>query len=72
MIKTLEDLSPHVEKKTEIYISYEERESEEKEELVLEFMEKVKKTFLVSKICFEDYREDFKCEDIHIYKLVSL
>ena len=72
-LKTIEDLSTHSNegKKTEIYVSYEERESEEKEKLIDEFMEKIKKTCCISKVSFVDYREDFRCEDIHIFKIVS-
>lgn len=59
-------------KRTEIYIAYEDRESEEKKGLIQDFMEKIKKSCCVSKISFDDYREDFRCEDIHIFKIVAL
>ncbi|XP_046447702.1 protein N-lysine methyltransferase METTL21D-like [Daphnia pulex] len=73
-VKTLEDLSSHCNGgvKTEIYISYEDRESEEKKSLIYDFFEKIKKTCNIFKIPFEDYREDFRCEDIHIFKITSL
>ncbi|XP_057368238.1 protein N-lysine methyltransferase METTL21D-like [Daphnia carinata] len=73
-IKTIEDLSTHPNggRKTDIYISYEERESEEKKTLIADFFEKIKKTCCVSKVPYEYYRNDFRCEDIHIFKITSL
>lgn len=73
-VKTLVELSAHTNhgENTEIYISYEERESEEKKKLIHDFMEKIKKKCIVSKISFDDYRHDFRCEDIHIFKIVTL
>ena len=70
-VKTLEDLSQSGEAKTEIYISYEERESEEKKNLIGEFLVKIQNNCSVHKIPFDEYREDFRCEDIHIYKIVA-
>lgn len=72
-IKTIEDLSAHSNggKRTEIYVAYEDRESEEKKNLIHEFMDKIKKSCCVSKVPFDDYREDFRCEDIHIFKIVA-
>ena len=73
-IKTIQDLSTHYNGgvKTEIYISYEDRLSEEKKILIHDFFEKIAKTCGIFKIPFEDYREDFRCEDIHIFKIMSL
>lgn len=73
-IKTIEELSSHSNggKKTAIYVAYEDRESEEKKSLINDFMEKIKKSCCVSKVPLEDYREDFRCEDIHIFKIVAL
>ena len=66
----MEDLS-HQSKKTEIFLSYEERESEQKKKLVYDFMVKIQKKCSLEKIPFDDYREDFRCEDIHIYKITA-
>lgn len=73
-IKTIEDLSSHSNEgtKTEIFISYEDRESEEKKTLIADFFERIKKSCCVSKVPYEHYRNDFRCEDIHIFKITSL
>ncbi|KAI9562990.1 hypothetical protein GHT06_010446 [Daphnia sinensis] len=73
-IKTIEDLSSHSNKgiKTEIFISYEDRESEGKKTLIDDFFKRIKKTCCVSKVPYEYYREDFRCEDIHIFRISSL
>ncbi|XP_032790305.2 protein-lysine methyltransferase METTL21D isoform X1 [Daphnia magna] len=73
-IKTIEDLSSHSNEgtKTEIFISYEDRESEEKKTLIADFFERIKKSCCVSKVPYEHYRNDFRCEDIHIFKITYL
>lgn len=73
-IKTIEDLSSHSNcgRKTEIFVAYEDRESEEKKSLIQTFMETIAKSCNVSKVSFSDYREDFRCEDIHIFKITAL
>lgn len=70
-IKTLEDLSSSNKSETEIYISYEDRESEEKKNLIIDFMNKIQNKCTILKIPFNEYREDFMCEDIHIFKITA-
>lgn len=55
--------------KVEAYVSYEDRESEEKQRLVEKFLVEMKKECKVTPVPIDDYREDFKCDDIHILKL---
>jgi len=66
----LEDLTS-VSGKTEIYLSYEDRESEEKKNLILDFFNRIQDKCAVQKIPFNEYREDFMCEDIHIFKITA-
>lgn len=57
--------------KVEALVSYEERESEEKKKLVEDFLTEMKKEFSVTKVPVDDYREDFKCDDIHILRITQ-
>lgn len=71
LIQTLLALLKHPSRngKLEVYVSYEERESEEKQTLVEEFSLEMNKECSVTKIPVDDYRSDFKCDDIHILKI---
>ena len=71
LIQTLGDLC-HQSKKTEIILAYEDRESEEKQNLIQEFIRKMKEICTLTKVSFDDYREDFRCEDIHLYKIAAI
>jgi hypothetical protein len=71
LIHTLGSLC-HQSKKTEIILAYEDRESEEKQKLVKDFMLKMKEICSLTKVQFDDYREDFRCEDIHLFKINAI
>jgi len=53
-------------------LAYEDRESEEKQKLVKDFMLKMKEICSLTKVQFDDYREDFRCEDIHLFIITAI
>lgn len=69
LVKTLEQVSMAGHRPTEILVCYEERESEEKRNLVKDFTRLIETNFTVSKIPLDDYHDDWKCDDVHILKL---
>ena len=56
--------------KTQILLSYEERESDEKKQLIETFTREMEKNFNINKVPIDQYRQDFACEDIKIMKIV--
>lgn len=65
LFNTLQALS---DQNTIIFMSYEERDSQEKLEVMKMFFEKMKEKFIWEKIPHEKHHPDFECPDIQIFK----
>ena len=67
LVDTLQALS---DQNTMIFMSYEERDSQEKLEVMKMFFEKMKEKFVWDKIPHEKHHPNFECPDIQIFKFI--